>query len=271
MTQSAAVAKHYGEGDLTRRLPGILQSAGLGSGPVDWSRLTGFDQFHARGLLASKELADGLQLQPGDHVLDVGSGVGGPARFLAATCGVRVTGIDLTPDFVSAATLLSEHAGLSGKTQFVQGDALDMRSPDASFDHAWTQHVAMNIPDKARLYREVHRVLKPRGRFGIYDIVRGPAGDPHYPLPWAADASFSFLATPAEMRELLTNVGFRELSFEDKTQDALRWLADLPNTPPAGLTLHDLVGPEWQARFANFAQSLKEQKLGLLQAILEKG
>jgi SAM-dependent methyltransferase len=143
--------------------------------------------------------------------------VGGSARLLAATCGCRVTGVDLTPAAVAAATTLSVRTGLAARTRFLVGDALDLPFPDAGFDHAWTQHAAMNIPDRARLYAEIRRVLKPGGRFAIHDVVAGQGGPLHFPVPWAATPEVSRKLTSAEMRDALTEAGFAVLSWEDKT------------------------------------------------------
>ena len=153
------VKEHYAIQDLPGRIENALLQAGFGSGQIDWSKLALLDQFHVRGLPATKELAVGLNLARGENVLDVGSGLGGPARYLAAVHGCHVTGIELTQPFVEVADLLSKRTGLSHRLRFVQGDALDLPFTPESFDHAWTQHVAMNISDKERLYSGICRVL----------------------------------------------------------------------------------------------------------------
>ena len=166
---SSAVVSHYAATSLGTRIGDALHQTGLAdnSDLINWKDLAPLDEFHVRGLAATEELAAGLHLAPGATVLDVGSGLGGPSRFLAATYRAHVTGIDLSPPFVEAATMLSERTGLSDRTTFRVADALDLPFDDSSFAYAWTQHVAMNIQDRARLYSEIFRVLEPGGLFAI--------------------------------------------------------------------------------------------------------
>jgi SAM-dependent methyltransferase len=184
MAGPLTVLNHYGTADLTERVDQALKQAGLDAGGLTWSDLTPLDQFHVRGLAATKELAEGLSLEPGSTVIDVGCGLGGPARYLAATHGCRVTGIDLSRPFTDVARTLTERVGLSASVTYRQADALDLPFADRAFDHAWTQHVAMNIADKGRFYANIHRVLKPAGRLAIYDVVAGDAGPLIFPVPW---------------------------------------------------------------------------------------
>src|SRR5262249_33659765 len=158
--------------------------------PLTVAQLAPLDQFHVRGILATQELAASVGLAPASRVLDLGSGIGGPARYLAATFGCRVTGLDLSPGFVDAATYLTDPCGLSDRVTFEGGDAVHPPFADAAFDAVFLQHVAMNVADRAALYAEVRRLLAPAGRFATYDLVLRD-GDVVYPLPWARDASTS--------------------------------------------------------------------------------
>src|SRR5580704_6438153 len=181
-------------------LAGRLKTALLALGPEDQQltprQLANLDQFHTRGLAATAELAKLAGVIAGMSVLDVGSGVGGPARFLAATCGCQVTGVDLSEPFVDAARYLTERTGQNGRVSFETASALELPFDDGHFEVVLLQHVAMNISDRARLYREIRRVLKLSGRFAIYDVVLS-SGDPHYPVPWARTPATSFLLTAA--------------------------------------------------------------------------
>lgn len=183
MTNQNPVQQHYTLEGMSARIENALHQVGLGSGQIDWRELAALDQFHTRGLAATRELAAALDPAEGNSVLDVGSGLGGAARYLAAVHGCHVTGIELTPLYVEIASVLSERTGLAGQTQFVQGDALEMPFEPESFDHVWTQHVTMNIPDKAKLYRGIHRVLKKGGRVAIHDVFKGENGPVIYPVP----------------------------------------------------------------------------------------
>ena len=183
MPDPLTVPNHYGTADLTERVDRALKQAGFDAGNLTWLDLAPLDQFHVRGLAATKELAEGLRLVTGSTVIDIGCGLGGAARYLAATHGCRVAGIDLSRPFIDVARTLTERVGLSSNITYQQADALDLPFPDHAFDHAWTQHVAMNISDKGRFYANIHRVLKPAGRLAIYDVVAGDMEPLIFPVP----------------------------------------------------------------------------------------
>src|SRR5580692_2057714 len=176
------VRDHYRATGLTERLKAALKTFGPEEQRLTPSQLATLDQFHTRGLAATTELAKLADITADMSVLDVGSGVGGPARFLAATYGCQVTGVDLSESFVDAARYLTERTGQSGQVSFQTASALELPFDDGRFDVALLQHVAMNISDRARLYREIRRVLKSGGRFATFDVVLN-SGEPHYPVP----------------------------------------------------------------------------------------
>ena len=179
------VRDHYRATGLTERLKTALRSFGPDDQRLSPQQLGGLDQFHTRGLAATAELARLARITAGMSVLDVGSGIGGPARFLAETHGCRVTGIDLSEPFVAAARYLTERTGQSGQVSFQTASALELPFDGGSFDVVLLQHVAMNIADRAQLYREIRRVIKSGGRFATFDVVLKGA-EPHYPVPWAS-------------------------------------------------------------------------------------
>jgi SAM-dependent methyltransferase len=195
------VSEFYsGPGGLVEAIGSALDAAGLNRATLRPADLAPVDEFHIRGRAASLEIVEALGLTAHSHVLDLGSGLGGPARTLTELTGCTVTGIDLTPEFCEVVTALSEWTGLSSRTRFLVGDATATGLPDAAMDAALTVHVAMNISDKPALYAEAFRVLRPGGRFVVYDVLKGEGGDIRYPVPWAHDSSTSFLATPEDMR-----------------------------------------------------------------------
>jgi SAM-dependent methyltransferase len=155
------------------------------------------------------------------HVLDLGCSLGGASRYLAAERGCRVAAIDLTPNFVEAARVLTARCGLAERIEFRQANALALPFPNGSFDHVWSYAVIMNIADKAGLGREVARVLKPGGRFSCNEIARGSGGAPVFPLPWARDEETSFLVSPADMRAALETVGLSIVEQADLTATRL--------------------------------------------------
>ena len=265
------VQEHYGVPEMPARVEKALHQAGLGSGPLDWAALAPLDQFHTRGLAATRELAEALNPAEGDRLLDVGAGLGGPARYLAAVHGAEVTGIELTPLYVEVATMLSARAGLSDRTRFLQGDATQMPFAPESFDHAWTQHVAMNIPDKELLYREIHRVLRKNGRLAIHDVLKAGSEPLIYPVPWAFEESISFLVSLDEAKRALEDAGFRLVSECDATERTLAWFADLSQTPPTSpLNLGALLGPGVPQAVANLGRNMKEGRAHVVQLVAEK-
>lgn len=276
-TTAQLIQDNYTTGSIADRIKLALTKAGLGTGRLQWSDLTPFDQFHVRGLDATKEMADALELRAGQSVLDVGSGLGGPARYLAAIYGVHVTGIDLTPDFIEVSNYLSLRADLQDKLTFRHGDATELPFQDESFDVAWTQHVAMNIQDKSKLYGSIHRVLKTEGRLAIYDAVRGNDLPLIYPTPWARTAGISFVVTEDEMKQALAGAGFQIQSVFDKTEIAVQWFEKMQQQrqqqsvqqPPDPLSPVLILGPEMGPAIANFAQNVFEGRVRLIQIIAE--
>jgi SAM-dependent methyltransferase len=232
------------------------------------------DEFHVRGREATVELALLAGLGPGSRVLDVGCGLGGSVRYLADEHQCRGTGIDLTREYVEVARALAERVGLAAKAQFIQASALEIPFAGGSFDVVWTEHAQMNIADKNRLLSEVVRVLKVGGRFVFHDILQDEGGEPHYPLPWANDASISFLATAESLKGLLGDAGLSIRSWGDKSQQSLEWFTAVGEKlkkggrPPLGL--HLLMGENAKIKSQNLVRNLQEGKIRIIQAVAEK-
>jgi SAM-dependent methyltransferase len=209
-------------------------------------------------------------LRGGARVLDIGSGIGGPSRFLASRYGCRVTGVDLTAEFCRVAEMLTRLTGLVGQVDYRVGNALDLPLGDMSFDVVWSQNASMNIADRGRLYSEMHRVLKPAGRLALQEVAAGPGGEPHYPVPWAREASISFLLTAEATREKLEAAGFRVVSWQDTTQNSSQSWNRAAEGPPPPLGIHLLVGPDWAAIARNSARNYQEDRVRLFNAVLER-
>ncbi len=274
MSQLPSAAQHYArEGALTGRILSTLTAEGKDLDRLTAEDLSPYDQFHSRGHQATAELAQLLNPQAGQLVLDLGCGIGGPARWLATQRGCRVVGLDLTEVYCRTACELSARVGLSRRTAFVCADGLAPPFATASFDLIWTQHAAMNIADKARLYREVARVLKPGGRFGLYDVMAGPAGAPYFPVPWSASAEWSHLTAPEGVREAVLATGLKQRHWRDLTAESKVWsekavAAQNAGKGPSGPAI--ILGPSFAEMVANLRRSLFEDRITVVQAVFEK-
>jgi len=275
MSRAGEVASHYSRGTLLERLNAALASDGVDPARPTIEALAHYDQFHGRGLEATEDLCNLVAVTNQDHLLDVGSGIGGPARYLARRFGCRVTGIDLTAEFCDAARHLTRLLGLQERVRFEQGDATAMPFKDAAFDGAYSMNVSMNIADKAALYREIRRVLKPGGWLVLSELAKGTGAPLDYPTPWAASAETSFLATPEETRRGLEAAGFKIGDFRDTRKEVLdfgarsRAMVERGEKPPhrAVQLIH---GELAKAAMANTATGIKESRIVPIEVLARK-
>ena len=274
MTNARAVEDHYTRSSLGDTILSALREAGKDLEHLTPDDLAPVDEFHSGQRNATVRLAQLARVSGAEDVLDVGCGIGGPSRFLAKAFGCRVTGLDLTAEFVEVANMLAHRTGLAGKVTYRQGDALDLPFPDASFDLVWSQNAAMNIADRDRLYAEMRRMLRPAGRLAIQDVAAGPGGEPYYPTPWASDKSISFLFAPEVTREKLERAGFRVVAWHDPTPESLEQALarakalETGSLPPLGL--HILIGPNFPTVSRNMVRNLEESRITLINAVLER-
>ena len=272
------VSQHYRRDNLGDKI--LLGLAAVGKNPdsLKPEDLAPVDEFHLGGREATLELARAAEIRSEMRILDVGSGIGGPARTLAATIGCRVTGMDLTEEYCRVANMLSARVGLDDLVRFQQGNALDLPFENESFDLVWTQHTAMNIAEKEKLYCEIRRVLCHGGRLALHDILAGPVEPVHFPVPWARTAEISFLARPEALRALLAKLGYRELSWRDVTGRALenarhrRQQAEqaVGDSGPPPLGAHLLLGEGTHKLFANVTRNLEENRIQVGQGVWER-
>jgi ubiquinone/menaquinone biosynthesis C-methylase UbiE len=275
MTATDPIARHYGSAGIAERALAALRAANGPDAPVTPEALAPIDHFHGRGVVATEELVRRLDPQPGEHLLDIGSGIGGPARWIAARCHVHVTGVDLTPEFCAAARVLNAACGLAERVTIIERSALDLPVPDARFDRAYSQNAIMNIADKPRFYREALRALKPGGVLALSNVCAGPAGPPYFPVPWAATADTSFLATPDETRAALEAAGFEIVSFRD-TSDELRAgqlrerdrMEHSDAAPPLGI--HLILGDRIREMRLNSVRSQIDDRTRTIEALVRK-
>lgn len=273
----AVLNDHYGMADLGDEILDALEAAGKDVDALTRDDIASFDEFHIRGLEATREVADIAGIDSGARVLDVGCGVGGPARTLAAEFDCDVTGIDLVEEYCKAASLFTDRVGLTDRVRFRQANALDLPFEDATFDVVWFEHTMMNIEAKTRAFEEARRVLRPDGTIALYEICAGSGGDTVFPVPWASDASLSFLVQPERLRELVIDAGFDETVWRDVTEPSLEWFRDViasmqtrpPDAPPP-LGLNLLMGAETPVKAMNVVQNLEEGRISVVQGVYER-
>jgi SAM-dependent methyltransferase len=271
--RAARVDAHYGSGDdPAARILDRVRARGKDPEALTLDDLAPFDQFHSGGRDATRELAKLAGIGPETSVLDVGGGLGGPARTLASEFGCTVTVLDLTEAFCPAGEALTARVGLAGRVHFRHGDALAMPFGDAAFDLAWTQHSSMNIPDKDQLYREVHRVLRPNGRLALHEIMAGPVQPPRYPVLWAKDQSISFLRPAADIRALLTGLGFREVAWIDTSDATASWWRESAARMEASEEnrTSTLSGADILEPIRNVIRNFDEDRIVVVEAVLDR-
>ena len=264
----ASLDAHYSARDIEARILEAVRAAGLDPARrLAPDELAALDHFHTGGLRASHELAELARIRAEDRVLDIGAGLAGPARMLASTLGCRVDCIEMSSDFCAGAVLLNRLTGLGDRIEVHKASALALPFPDDSFEVAWMQNVGMNIADKRKLYEQVHRILRPGGRFAFQEIAAGNAATSYFPLPWATDPADSFLVSVEELRSLLGDSGFVAELLEDVSDAHLR--APAANTKPATpgqLGLAVFVDNLAQ-KAANARRSLEEGQIRLIRGI----
>lgn len=274
MEHPKEIAEHWAKGDVYALVVSALEKSGKPLDGLTVEDLAPVDHFHARGFPATVDLADRLTINPGDHVLDIGCGIGGPARYIATRFRCRVTGIDITPAFVDAGRKLTALLGLQDQVTMDLGDAQRLPYADASFDGAYAQHVTMNVPDRGEFFAEAARVLKPGAWFALTEHGLGPSGAPHYPLPWSEDGSGAHLVSPTETCALLERAGFTEIAMEDTGEKYLAAykkvlaLSEQGALPPLGV--HILLGANAREKTRNAARNIEEGRTHPVQVVCRK-
>jgi len=265
------VVSHYGGAGLFDRIMAGIAASGVAAGDLRTDHLKAVDEFHIGGAEATIALLDPLRIGARTRVLDIGSGIGGPARLIAARYGAAVTGVDLTPDFVETARRLTEAVGLSAS--FVVGSALDLPFADGRFDLATLIHVGMNLADKPRLFAEAARVLAPGGTFAVYDVMRFGA-HPQFPLPWATDPAASFLAAPEDYVRAAERAGFALRARRDRGEVAKAFFAAmqarLAKAGSPAVALPIVMGASAPAKIANMVRAVEAGDIAPVELIFDK-
>ena len=274
MADASTIVDHWGRGDVYGLIVSALAKAGKSLEGLTVEDLAPVDHYHARGFAATAELADRLPIRAGDHILDIGCGLGGPARYLAQRFDCRVSGLDITESFVEAATRLTALLHMEDRVQVLLGDGQTLPYGDACFDGAYSLHVTMNVADRPRFFAGACRVLRPGAFFALTEHGLGPEGNPHHPMPWSDDGSGAYLVAPEQTRMLLEQAGFDSIAIEEPGAKYLAGyrravqLAERGQLPPLGV--HLLMGENAVLKMANAARNIEEGRTRPIEVICRK-
>ncbi|WP_417208270.1 class I SAM-dependent methyltransferase [Antarctobacter sp.] len=274
MTNAQAISDHWGKGDVYARILEKMALAGLDPATVTVEQLAPVDHFHARGFPATVELADALPIKGGDRLVDIGCGLGGPARYLAKRFLCHVDGLDITAPFVDAANNLSALVGMADAVTCRHGDGQKLPYDNDAFDGGYAQHVTMNVPDRGGFFNEAFRVLKPGAFFALTEHGLGDGGEPHHPVPWSDDGSGAYLMRPADTVAALEDAGFINIETTDTGEKYLQGyraaieLAAKGQAPVFGV--HILLGDRAPQIVQNAARNIEEGRTHPVQIICYK-
>jgi len=273
-TYRKSINAHYDRENLIDRIYASFQQGGKGLDTLTRDDLTVFDEFHVKGRRATRELAHMAAIEPDIRLLDIGCGVGGPARTLAAEWRCRVIGLDIVEEYCRAAHRLTTAVHLDHQVAYANGNASALPFPQGAFDRVWIQHATMNIAHKKPLFEEIRRVLRPEGRVAMHEVFSGTAAPPVYPVPWASDSDIDFLIDPDRFGRILKDAGFKSLVWEDVSRESLAWFQKV--TPIAfdrcaqqslRPGIHLLMGETTPQKMINMVKNLEEGRIRIVRAV----
>jgi SAM-dependent methyltransferase len=268
------IHSYYSPNDLYNSIIEGLNKMGKDLSALTLEDLHPVDEFHIRGTVATQELIALCEFTSDMHILDVGCGVGGSTRRLSDQIGCTVTGVDLSNEYIDAAERLTALFDMQERVKFKAANALDLPFEDNSFDGIWSIQMNMNIEDKVAWLKELHRVVKPKGRVVLYEVCGHKKSPPYFPVPWAQDGSISFLLEPEQFRDAITFAGFKVDVWNDKTDLARQAFAHMsepegePQLPVLGV--HLLVGNDILTKAYNLRRNLDEERVSLIESVAVK-
>lgn len=268
------IETHWGAPDVLERILEAISASQLSAGSVTVEQLAPVDHIHARGFAATRELADSLPVRSGDRIIDIGCGLGGPARYLADRFGCHVEGIDISATFVDAGNRLSEMTGMLDSVTIRHGDGERLPYEKESFDGGYAQHVTMNVANRDRFFAEAFRVLRPGAFFALTEHGLGAAGTPRHPVPWSDDGAGAYLIAPEQTGVLLGAAGFQEIEVVETGDEYLQGyrrmisLMDAGSLPPLGV--HIILGPAAAEKIRNAARNIEERRTRPIKVMCRK-
>jgi len=268
------VHSYYSPNDLYNTIIEGLNTLGKDLSQLTLDDLQPVDEFHIRGDAATKDLIKLANFTSDMHILDVGCGIGGSTRRLAHETGCRVTGIDLSDEYIDVAERLTHLLNMQDQVDFHATSALDLPYEDKTFDGVWSLQMNMNVEDKLGWLKETFRVLKPGGRAILYEVCGHKNTPIHFPVPWAQDQSMSFLIPPEPFREAILSAGFEIAVWNDKTDLANQAFSKVPK--PVGepklpvLGVYMLVGDDISTKAYNLHRNLAEERVSLIETVAVK-
>ena len=275
MSNDRAVSEHYLHGDLLKAIQAAIPRLGKTLDSITIEDLAPVDEFHIGGRQATEHFVGQLNISEQDHILDVGCGLGGASRYVANRYNNHVTGIDLTEEYIETGNALCAWVKLDQHISLHQGSALSMPFQDETFDGAYMMHVGMNIDDKARLFNEIYRVLRPGACFGVYDVMRDKHGELTYPVPWATEKSTSNLAAPDQYKHALENAGFVVSKENNRREFAVDFFKRLAEKVAAdgglpALGLHTLMQQSTAVKIKNMIENITAEYIAPVEIIAHK-
>jgi ubiquinone/menaquinone biosynthesis C-methylase UbiE len=275
MSYEQEVATHYTADHLLESIEAAVASIGKTTDDVTIDDLAPTDEFHVGSRPATQHLLNQLNFSAEDQILDVGCGLGGAARYMAAEYGCHVTGIDLTQSFIDVGIQLNSWVGMNGGVTLEQASALAMPFEDNAFDGATMLHVGMNIEDKSALFHEIYRVLRPGASFGVYDIMQIKAGDLTYPVPWATESTISKVASPEAYEEAIHQTGFQIDAKTVRLDYALEFFEQIraktaANGGPPPFGLHLLMQDSTPIKVKNMIDNFTDGLIAPVEIIVRK-
>jgi len=274
MVSITDIENFWTRGDLYSRINQAMSDSGLNNKKLEIEDLFPIDQYHARGIGATKDLGKRMPITKNQKILDVGCGLGGPARYYAKEFKCHITGVDITPSFIEIGNNFNRLTSMSTMVDLYVGNGEKLEFEDEVFDGAYSQHVTMNISDRMKFFSEIYRVLKKGSFFAFTEHGLGPECDPIFPLPWADNQEMSFLLPLENTNAILKEIGFQKIKIIETGDKYIAGYEKLiqkqPKSEKPTLGIHVIGGSSMHERSINSMRSIKENRTLPFEIVCEK-